>query len=363
MRPQEIMKTELIAPCGMNCGICIAHLRDRNKCPGCNADNTSKPKTRLQCKIKICPQLLKNKAQYCGSCQNFPCSRLKQLDKRYRSKYGMSMIDNLQKIGDIGLSGFVQEEVKRWTCSECGHILCVHKETCLNCGGKRDKGLSLDYYREKDILNQAEIISDISQKDYDQAKYIEEIQLNNELRDLLIEQMLSNPDIMVYYHCYEIVSAASYSKPELFYKYWDGMKELLHHKNSYHRDIGITILANLTRADDQDLIKDIIGAYLNLLHDVKFMTACCCVKNCTKIIVNKPLVAEKVLTALLDVEQNCPYPDKQKALFIGYIIEVFDRIFEACENKPALLSFAQRHANDTSPKTRKTVKLFIQKHC
>ncbi|HWP98810.1 MAG TPA: DUF3795 domain-containing protein [Syntrophomonadaceae bacterium] len=362
MRPQKVMKIKMIAPCGMNCGICIAHLRDKNKCPGCNGDNKDKPKTRLQCKIKTCPELLKSQFKYCGSCHSFPCNRLKQLDKRYRTKYGMSMIVNLEKIGDIGLSRFVQEEIKRWTCSECGHTLCAHKETCLNCGGRRDKELSLYYYGGKGIQNPSQIISDIAQKDYDQAKYIEEIQLNVELRELVIEQMLSNPDIMVYYHCYEIVSAASYSNPELFYKYWDRIKELLHHKNSYHRDVGLTILANLTRVDDQELTKDIIDAYLDLLQDVKFMTACCCVKNCSKIIVNKPLLTGRVLTALLDVEQSCPYPDKQKALFIGYIIEVFDRVFDACENKPALLSFAQRHAGNTSPKTRKTAKLFIDKH-
>jgi len=25
----------LIAPCGMNCGACIAFMRDKNNCPGC----------------------------------------------------------------------------------------------------------------------------------------------------------------------------------------------------------------------------------------------------------------------------------------------------------------------------------------
>ena len=29
------MKSELIAPCGMNCGICYGYLREKNKCPGC----------------------------------------------------------------------------------------------------------------------------------------------------------------------------------------------------------------------------------------------------------------------------------------------------------------------------------------
>jgi uncharacterized radical SAM superfamily Fe-S cluster-containing enzyme len=29
----------LIAPCGMNCSICSAYLREKNKCPGCRLMN------------------------------------------------------------------------------------------------------------------------------------------------------------------------------------------------------------------------------------------------------------------------------------------------------------------------------------
>ena len=32
----------MIAPCGINCGFCMAHLRDKNKCPGCNSDGPGK---------------------------------------------------------------------------------------------------------------------------------------------------------------------------------------------------------------------------------------------------------------------------------------------------------------------------------
>ena len=48
------MKKNLIAPCGMNCGICMAFLRPTNKCPGCRSDDTDKPITRIGCKIKTC---------------------------------------------------------------------------------------------------------------------------------------------------------------------------------------------------------------------------------------------------------------------------------------------------------------------
>ena len=35
------------------------------------------------------------KVQYCYECAEFPCRSLKHLDKRYRTNYRMSMIENL----------------------------------------------------------------------------------------------------------------------------------------------------------------------------------------------------------------------------------------------------------------------------
>ena len=71
-----------------------------------------------------------------NSCDNFPCTRLKQLDKRYKIKYEMSMIDNLKMINKVGIRHFTQNEKLKWICPECGEIICVHKPTCLSCGHK-----------------------------------------------------------------------------------------------------------------------------------------------------------------------------------------------------------------------------------
>ena len=51
------MKSSLIAPCGMNCGICMAYLREKKKCPGCRVADTNKAITVIRCKIKNCHEL------------------------------------------------------------------------------------------------------------------------------------------------------------------------------------------------------------------------------------------------------------------------------------------------------------------
>jgi hypothetical protein len=97
------MKSLLIAPCGMNCGICYAHLREKNKCPGCRFLKSNKPVSIAKCKIRNCEIINNSKVKFCFECTDFPCKNLKYLDKRYRTKYGMSEIDNLESIRNNGI--------------------------------------------------------------------------------------------------------------------------------------------------------------------------------------------------------------------------------------------------------------------
>lgn len=124
---------ELIAPCGINCRICMAYMRDRKPCPGCLGDDSLKTKVRVLCRIKNCEKMANSKEKYCFVCDSFPCARLKNLDKRYRAKYGMSMIENLENIKKIGLKHFIQNEEEKWKCPQCGELLCVHKPQCPYC--------------------------------------------------------------------------------------------------------------------------------------------------------------------------------------------------------------------------------------
>ena len=74
-------KFSLIAPCGMNCGICMAYLREKNKCPGCREFNKNEPVSIAKCKIKNCASFKSSKSKFCFECAEFPCKNLKHLDK------------------------------------------------------------------------------------------------------------------------------------------------------------------------------------------------------------------------------------------------------------------------------------------
>lgn len=146
------IKALLVAPCGMDCGICRAYLRDRNKCPGCRAGDENKAKSCLNCKIKNCGVFQNGKAKFCFECKEFPCERLRHLDKRYRTKYNMSMVENLEYIKRLGIRKFVENEKVKWACPGCGGAICVHGGICLSCTKKMKTGLKNKSGGEEDQL-------------------------------------------------------------------------------------------------------------------------------------------------------------------------------------------------------------------
>lgn len=131
---------ELIAPCGMNCAICKAYLahthnvpRQRGKvthCAGCL------PRAKNCYVIRGCPKLRKHEIQSCSQCDTVPCKNLAHLDKRYRERYGMSMVENIKELKAKGMAEFLENQQNKYKCPKCGDVMCVHDGKCYSCGYK-----------------------------------------------------------------------------------------------------------------------------------------------------------------------------------------------------------------------------------
>lgn len=126
-----VMNSKLIAPCGMNCNTCVAFLREKNKCPGCNLQGKPNSGYFKRCAIKNCNIIKEKGWKFCSpKCEKFPCQRLKNLDKRYRTKYDMSMIENLNMIKDKGIREFLKKQKKKYVKGK--KIFCVHKKEFIS---------------------------------------------------------------------------------------------------------------------------------------------------------------------------------------------------------------------------------------
>ncbi len=134
------MVKDLIAACGMNCGICKAFSRERNPCPGCRRIDQTTAKTRLHCIVRDCSILKENNWLFCSDkCKEYPCKRLKALDKRYQTKYHMSMLENLDFIKEKGIEKFLEKEAEKWRCPQCGDVVTCHGGMCVACGFEKFK--------------------------------------------------------------------------------------------------------------------------------------------------------------------------------------------------------------------------------
>jgi len=132
------MDKNLIAPCGINCGICSAYLaysrnipKKRGKishCIGCRPRDKQCAYLKGNCEI-----LRENKVDFCFECKNFPCNRLKHIDERYRNDFNMSLIENLYEIKNEGVDKFLENQKEKYKCSKCGGVICVHNKKCYDC--------------------------------------------------------------------------------------------------------------------------------------------------------------------------------------------------------------------------------------
>jgi hypothetical protein len=127
------MEAALIAPCGMNCAICSAYLRESDSCPGCRGPDKNKSKSVRMCTVTECEKRQTSRSGFCYECQSYPCLRIKQLDKRYTTKYNMSMMENLAMIKEQGMAALLKREEEKWRCPECGGVISCHNGVCYDC--------------------------------------------------------------------------------------------------------------------------------------------------------------------------------------------------------------------------------------
>lgn len=134
--PDEV-EAGMIAPCGVNCLACSAHLARKMPCPGCRAP--SEMITRVSCRNCAKKQCAaKQGVQWCFECNRFPCTRIKSLGKRYLQNYGVDLIMNGLD-GKRNMKAFLQSQKEYFTCSSCSGVIDQHHLRCSECGQHTDK--------------------------------------------------------------------------------------------------------------------------------------------------------------------------------------------------------------------------------
>lgn len=129
--PMEPIDPLMFAPCGMNCLVCYRHCYHKKPCAGCFKGDMGKPEHCRRCAIKAC--LSEKKKTFCFDCAEYPCKRIKRLEKSYQTRYGASLLANSQYVKENGPAAFMKQQKERFTCPVCGGVISIHDAECSEC--------------------------------------------------------------------------------------------------------------------------------------------------------------------------------------------------------------------------------------
>lgn len=164
---EEIRNKNLMAPCGLHCGMCGVYIATRDKndkfraimgklygskpeeteCLGCMQPDPPEKLYGLckMCKIRDC---VRSKEYYsCHQCEEWPCDLIenftiatgKRVIKRTIPLWRAKVTEHGHEAGSVE---WTRMECKRYHCPDCGNPLFRGAQRCRNC--KRDVADELD---------------------------------------------------------------------------------------------------------------------------------------------------------------------------------------------------------------------------
>ena len=95
-----------------------------------------KMKTEHCCKCRIKGCIEDKGLAYCYECPEHPCRLTKDLEKSYKKRYQVSLVENSEFAGRYGLERFMEEQKEKYTCPICGGVISVHDRECSECQEK-----------------------------------------------------------------------------------------------------------------------------------------------------------------------------------------------------------------------------------
>ncbi|MFX1382068.1 MAG: DUF3795 domain-containing protein [Promethearchaeota archaeon] len=155
------IKKELLAPCGLYCGVCAIYIADRDgkhkfkeaiknshvykafvesiedvKCKGCQSeDNDDIFGYCKECKIRDCVH--EKKIESCYKCEDVPCKWLQKFPIPVGRKVIMRALPYWR---EHGTQKWIEHEELRYRCPECGNHLYRGAIKCNKC----KKNVSID---------------------------------------------------------------------------------------------------------------------------------------------------------------------------------------------------------------------------
>lgn len=114
-------------------------------------------------------------------------------------------------------------------------------------------------------------------------------------------ELLDEKDDKIRYQALLLLKSRSLYSNDM-YPYWNVFREKLKSENSYLRSIGLMLIAENTKWDNENKMDDTIDDYLMLLKDEKPITIRQCIQSLSSIIPHKSHLNAKIASNLMSLD-------------------------------------------------------------
>jgi hypothetical protein len=128
--------------CGLYCGACTSQIAFEAMavnpeakpisddpadapCPGCGSPEM------LNCEFAVCCQT--HQVTSCAFCPDFPCAMLQKFQTD-EWPHHIDVIENLNRIREVGMDTWLKEQKQAWSCPQCGANIHWYQAVCTECG-------------------------------------------------------------------------------------------------------------------------------------------------------------------------------------------------------------------------------------
>lgn len=139
----------LSAACGLYCGSCGIYLatqeNDTEKllryalvlnqslnetfCDGCRAERKS---AHCSCMCSFIKCTFEKGIEFCGFCQEFPCTELKNFQSRMPHR--VEILESQNRLKETGMEQWIIEMKENYSCPQCKTVNTAYDERCRKCG-------------------------------------------------------------------------------------------------------------------------------------------------------------------------------------------------------------------------------------
>ena len=164
------------------------------------------------------------------------------------------------------------------------------------------------------------------------------------------------------YGCLKILRIISENDPNVLYPEFDRFVDLLDSENTILKWGAIIIIGNLAAVDVENQIDGILARYLQPISGPVLITAGNTIDGAGKIGLAKPELADRIVRALLKVENTNYQTPECRNVALGHVVESLNLFFENIRDPQSVIAFVERQLGNTRNAVGRKAAAFLKKH-